>query len=200
MSYAAKKWLARALLIALLVGFAYILVVASGDSDNWARKVVSALAGFAVFQFYKDVLKPEQPVAPAVGLEDPEDGPTIGTSNWQHYVPATEETIRAALLTAHDIDYGEIDIRRRSHSFRAMREKDGWRLKRIDLDSSAIDFAIRNEGAVWTSPIKWTFWNGVRGKLDGDSFSNAETEAALLAFLKHGPSGPSLKWQKTTRD
>ncbi|WP_370180125.1 hypothetical protein [Alteriqipengyuania sp.] len=200
MSYTAKKWLARALLAALLVGFAYILVVAFGDSDNWATSVLTALAGFAVLRFYEDVLKPEQALAPAIGLEDAEEGPTIGTSHWQYYVPATEETIRAALLTAHDIDYGEIDIRHRSHSFRAIREQDGWELKRIDLDSNAVDFAIRNEGAVWTSPTRRTFWNALRGKLNGDSFSNVETEAALLAFLRQGPSGPSLTWQKTTCD
>ena len=199
LNYTIKKWLARLAFIGLVVSGLVVLYHAIDNPGGRAEGVMTVIVMIAAFGIYDILLKPATPLKPAVGLEASEHFPILVTDAWQFAVPATRETIRAALLSVHDERYGRLELAlSNDHFLRATHYEKGWELERVRPEATTVDVALRPGQSTDTKPLKVNWWTILRGKAKGGSFSNTQAEQALLAFLE-GSSSDYFVWRETTR-
>lgn len=199
MSYTAKKWLARLAFVGLMAGGLVVFDRAIGNPGSWAEDVATIMVAIGAVGIYEIFLRPTKPLTPATGLEAAEHFPNLVTDAWQFAVPATRETIRAALLSVHDEQLGRLELAlAKDHAVRAARYDKGWELFRYRPEVPTADAGVRTGGINATEPLKLNWWAFVRGRASGHSFSNIEAEQALIAFLE-GFTPDHVVWRETTR-
>ena len=126
--------------------------------------------------------------------------PTVKAGGWPHALPATDDCIRCAILTAERRDHkgrytdnvGEVIVRAADgRALEAVRWDSGWSI-RLSRDGKIIDRVAARHGSRYDRPVPASFFGRI---LAGrEKFSWQEIEDIMKQFITSPGDPSSVSW------